>query len=102
MLVRVYGGMPAWLRSLAIRLLKPTYPIAVVVVVFNARQEFLRLRHTYRDPAWRLPGGLVERGEDVAVAAAREVYEEASCVVRVLHIVDAVATGPSFDVAIVA
>jgi 8-oxo-dGTP pyrophosphatase MutT (NUDIX family) len=48
-----------------------------MVLVFDADGRVLLVRHTYGDRRrWELPGGWVQRGEDPAVAAARELAEE--------------------------
>ena len=64
------------LRMLWWRLARPHVYGAKVVVVGPERSVLL-IRHSYvsRDQ-WMLPGGGVRRGEDAAVAAAREVLEE--------------------------
>ena len=41
----------------------------------NQKGEILLVKHTYI-PGWHLPGGGVDRGEDVYEAIIREVYEE--------------------------
>ncbi|MEP0188868.1 MAG: NUDIX domain-containing protein [Erythrobacter sp.] len=52
-------------------------PIAgVSVVLTNATGSVLLLRHSYGPPVWALPGGGLDRGENPADAARREVREE--------------------------
>ncbi|WDL98725.1 NUDIX hydrolase [Alicyclobacillus sp. ALC3] len=100
--VRIYSAAPGLLQRWAVRLFKPTYPLAVAVVVCDDHGDILLLHHTYGEPKWRLPGGLVERGEEVFVAAVREVAEEASCAIAPVAIADAAATKASFDIAVAA
>jgi len=44
-------------------------------VLFNGDNEVLLIRHGYR-PGWFFPGGGVEHGQTVLMAATREVREE--------------------------
>jgi 8-oxo-dGTP diphosphatase len=53
------------------------FKIGVSGVVRNARGDVLLVR-TDRF-GWELPGGSVERGEDLQAALRREVLEESSC-----------------------
>ena len=49
--------------------------LGVRVVVQNEAGEVLLVRHTYVE-GWHLPGGGVERGETLAMAARKELLEE--------------------------
>ena len=49
--------------------------LGVRVLVENLEGEILLVKHTYIS-GWHLPGGGVDLGEDVEIAARREVYEE--------------------------
>lgn len=100
-LLAIYRRIPRALSSLVVRVVKPTYPIGVVAVVFNTRGEVLVLQHTYHTPTWRLPGGLLDHGESMFQTVVREVWEEANCKVAPMGVVDAALLTFSLDVAIV-
>ena len=98
--VRVYGWLPRSLSNRIVRLVNPSYLIGVVAVVFDEEGRVLVLRHTYHQPPWRLPGGLLDKGEQHDEAAVRETSEEASCEIVALQVVDAYVGQYSFDVAV--
>ncbi len=59
--------------------------MAAAAVVRDPAGRVLLLRRAQRDQAhgrWILPGGHVDRGEEVATAALREVAEETGLIVR--------------------
>jgi 8-oxo-dGTP pyrophosphatase MutT (NUDIX family) len=69
--------LPRWLhrlRQLWIALRRPV-TLGVRVLVLDAREQVLLVRHSYI-AGWHLPGGAVGRGETAAAAAARELREE--------------------------
>lgn len=77
--------LPDWLRWALIWLTNPKFVATVAAVVRNERGEVLLFHHTYRKQyPWGLPGGLLERNEDPALAIAREIQEESGLQVRVL------------------
>lgn len=59
----------------------PQHIVTVGGLFYNQRKEILLVKVPRR--GWELPGGQVERGEDLIEALIREVLEEASCVVEV-------------------
>ncbi len=48
----------------------------VKCLIKNDQDEVLLVRLTYGPAVWKLPGGIVDRKEDIQVAVAREVEEE--------------------------
>jgi 8-oxo-dGTP pyrophosphatase MutT (NUDIX family) len=54
------------------------FPIAVAVVVDSENRVLMLWRHRFITDqwGWELPGGIIDRGEDGAEAAARETAEE--------------------------
>ena len=49
--------------------------LGVRIIVQNEKNELLLVKHTYL-PNWHLPGGGVEKGENILDAARRELFEE--------------------------
>src|SRR3989338_218357 len=54
----------------------PLHIVAVGTLVENKRGQFLLVKTEWR--GWEMPGGQVEKGEDVISALKREVIEESS------------------------
>src|SRR5262249_43660233 len=61
---------------------------SVMVVAFDEQGRVLLVRHSYGPPLWAIPGGGMDRGEDPAGAAAREVREELGCGLSDLAVID--------------
>lgn len=52
------------------------------VVILNPQGELLLVWETIGAHRWSLPGGGIKRGEDPALAASRELYEELGLIVK--------------------
>lgn len=74
-LLRVWRHVPLGLRRLIVRVAAPSFTVGAACVVERDGGEILLVRLAYRT-GWGLPGGLIERREDVADCARREVGEE--------------------------
>ena len=86
MLRLIERSLPAPVHRLALRIIFPLrhhwrrwrkVPIVGCNVILTDFQgDLLLLKHSYGPQDWLLPGGGVDRGEDTADAARREVKEE--------------------------
>lgn len=72
---RVFRALPRVVRSRLVRTLTPNFTVGAVVLVRDGDGALLLLR---QPPGWgwSLPGGLLNRREDPAHGAARELAEE--------------------------
>lgn len=74
-LLRTYRRMPTWARRRAVRTLAPSFTVGAMCFIERDDGRILLVRHVYRH-RWGVPGGLLDRGEDAAAGARREVREE--------------------------
>jgi 8-oxo-dGTP pyrophosphatase MutT (NUDIX family) len=58
------------------RLSQPKFTVGVVGVILNARGQILLVEHVFHAIPWGMPGGWIDRGEDPADCAPREIREE--------------------------
>jgi 8-oxo-dGTP diphosphatase len=69
-----YRRLPRRARLALLRTFAPSHTVgSLCLIEHDGRLLMLRQRHRR---GWTLPGGLVDRGEDAAQAAVREVSEE--------------------------
>lgn len=83
MSLRAFRVLPRRVRRVLVRLASPSYTVGAVCVIERPDGHILLVRQAYRRQ-WGIPGGLLERGEDTAAAARREVLEEVGIAVELL------------------
>ncbi|MFZ1719846.1 MAG: NUDIX hydrolase [Candidatus Moraniibacteriota bacterium] len=66
-----------------IRLFQDQFLIGVTGLIFNEKNEVLLFRHTYRQRAWSLPGGYMNKQEHPKEALIREIKEESGMTVSI-------------------
>jgi 8-oxo-dGTP pyrophosphatase MutT (NUDIX family) len=73
-----------WGLRMGVMVFVPRQHVGVVGAIFNNDGQVLVLEHVFRPHfPWGLPGGWINRGEDPALAVARELYEELGLAVEV-------------------
>lgn len=82
-LLRIFMTFPRRARRVIVRVVSPSYTIGSICVVERPDGKILLVRQVYRR-AWGIPGGLSKRGEDPAVTARREVFEEVGMAIELL------------------
>jgi len=75
--------LPKNIQLFIMRLFQSQFLVGVTGVIFNAKDEILLFKHTFRQQAWSLPGGYLKAGEHPAEALEREIKEESGLVVSV-------------------
>jgi ADP-ribose pyrophosphatase YjhB (NUDIX family) len=80
--LRAFGRLPRRVRRTLIHLGAPSYSVGSMCVI-ERDGNVLLIRNSYRD-GWGAPGGLLRRGEEPAVGAAREAKEEVGLDVETL------------------
>lgn len=73
--LRCYQRLPVLGRRWVVRTIAPSYTVGAMCIIERQDGSLLFIRHSYRS-RWGVPGGLLNRREEPAVAARREVREE--------------------------
>lgn len=74
-LLRVFRRLPVSARRRIVRTFAPSFTVGAMCFIERDDGALLLVEHVYRR-RWGVPGGLLERGEEPAEAARREVSEE--------------------------
>ncbi|MFP5320278.1 MAG: NUDIX hydrolase [Acidimicrobiia bacterium] len=83
LVLQVYRRLPVGFRRRIVRAVSPSFTVGAMCFIERDDGALLLVRHTYRD-RWGVPGGLLQKGEDVGEGARREVREEVGLDVRLL------------------
>jgi len=88
-LLRIWGLFPHWMQTLASRILRPRFRMAVAALVFDENGRILLFKHTYRKLAWGIPAGGLEFREQPRDAVVREFFEETGITIEPLNLLQA-------------
>lgn len=81
--LRLYRRLPRGLRRRIVRSLSPSFTVGAICVIERPDGAILLVRQSYRSN-WGLPGGLLQRGEEPADGARREVLEEVGLTIELV------------------
>ncbi len=81
--LRLFRRLPTSARRRVVRTIAPSYTVGAMCLIARDDGALLLVRQVYRRH-WGVPGGLLERGEDAADAARREVFEETGLAVELV------------------
>ena len=82
-MLRTYRRLPTWARRRVVRTVAPSYTVGAMCFIERDDGRLLLVRHVYRRN-WGVPGGLLNRGEEAADGARREVREEVGLDIELL------------------
>ena len=83
LLLLLYQRMPTRVRRGIVRTVAPSFTVGAMCFIERSDGELLLVRQAYRK-RWGVPGGLLQRGEEAADGARREVFEEVGLVVDLI------------------
>ncbi|CAN5732218.1 NUDIX domain-containing protein [soil metagenome] len=75
LMLQVFRRLPTWARRRVVRTASPSFTVGAMCFIERDDGALLLVRQVYRNH-WGVPGGLLEKREDSADAARREVFEE--------------------------
>jgi 8-oxo-dGTP diphosphatase len=78
-----FRRLPTWARRRVVRTIAPSFTVGAMVFIERSDGAVLLARLAYRQ-RWGVPGGLLQRGEEAADGARREVFEETGLVIDLL------------------
>lgn len=81
--LRAFGRLPVGIRRRIVRAISPSFTVGAMCIIERDDGALLFVRHSYRD-RWGVPGGLLQRDEDVEAGARREVHEEVGLMIELL------------------
>ena len=81
--LKVYGQLPVGVRRRIVRTISPSFTVGAMCIIERDDGAILLVQHSYRE-RWGVPGGLLQRGEDVETGARREVHEEVGLMIELL------------------
>jgi 8-oxo-dGTP diphosphatase len=81
--LRLFGRLPVGARRRIVRTVSPSFTVGAMCIIEREDGALLLVRHTYRK-RWGVPGGLLQKGEDVETGARREVHEEVGLMIEFL------------------
>jgi ADP-ribose pyrophosphatase YjhB (NUDIX family) len=68
---------PRSFRRFSVRLTQPRFTVTVAAVITDERNRVLLLNHVFRPGSgWGVPGGFINKGENLEEALRRELREE--------------------------
>lgn len=74
---KIWRTLPNFVRIKIIRLSQDKFTVSVGAVVLNEKGEILLLDHVLRPASgWGIPGGFIEKDEQIHEAIKREIFEE--------------------------
>jgi ADP-ribose pyrophosphatase YjhB (NUDIX family) len=79
-LLKLYQRLPTWARRRVVRTVAPSFTVGAMCFIERPDGAVLLVRQAYRK-RWGVPGGLLQRGEEAADGARREVFEEVGLVI---------------------
>jgi 8-oxo-dGTP diphosphatase len=82
-LLKLYQRLPRPARRWIVRIIAPSFTVGACCIIERGDGRVLLVHQVYRK-GWGMPGGLTQRGEQIADCARRETLEEVGIEVELL------------------